>query len=323
MQPNSLPNLIYGVRKVNAFVGHSFAEEDSRVVERICDFLERLGIKCESGLRPEPSSITEKVKRRILEAEIFVGIITKRAKNFTSAWVVEEKTFALTEKKPMLLFVEDGVTEFGGMQQDLEYIPFSRENLGDALVRAIDYVLAISSVPLESVFIPPNRFHINIKVSANAKSIDELKREKERATANVDVRIELVKQYRTKGYHSEAKRELELATVEFPKNSSLMHELAHSFEQFNDIDQALSKFQIALDLDSKNPKNYRCFANALSRKSTLVLDLVEKRALLERAKRFMTQAAAIGDDNFKRQVDLDLFPIEEKLRSLEKAENQG
>jgi hypothetical protein len=75
-----------------------------------------------------------------------VGIFTRRQEQkdgsfSTSAWTIEEKATALAAGKRLLLFVENGVPDFGGLQGDYEYIPFDRDNLGEALIQAMDYVL--------------------------------------------------------------------------------------------------------------------------------------------------------------------------------------
>jgi hypothetical protein len=93
-----------------------------------------------------------------------VGIFTRRQEQkdgsfSTSAWTIEEKATALAAGKRLLLFVENGVPDFGGLQGDYEYIPFDRDNLGEALIQAMDYVLAITSIPLTCRVEGPNKLH--------------------------------------------------------------------------------------------------------------------------------------------------------------------
>jgi hypothetical protein len=66
-------------------------------------------VKCDSGLRPEPKGVSEKVNQRICAAELFVGLFTRRNKNedntySTSAWVVEEKAIAISTGKRLMRF---------------------------------------------------------------------------------------------------------------------------------------------------------------------------------------------------------------------------
>src|SRR4026209_2327656 len=119
VQPYDLQQIRFAVREATAFVGHSFADEDERVVEQIKQFLSKLGVKCDSGKRAEPKGISDKIKERIQAAELFVGIFTRHLKQqggsySTSPWIVEEKATALAAGKRLLLFVEKGVQGFGG-----------------------------------------------------------------------------------------------------------------------------------------------------------------------------------------------------------------
>src|SRR4051794_25123582 len=145
----------FAVREATAFVAHSFAEEDRQVVERVSQFLSKLGVTCDSGQRAEPRSVSEKVLERLLAAELFVGVFTRRDQKpdgtySTSPWLIEEKAAAIHAGKRLLLFVEAGVEkEIGGLQGDYEYIGFNRADLADALIRAMDYVLAVTMVPLQ------------------------------------------------------------------------------------------------------------------------------------------------------------------------------
>jgi hypothetical protein len=146
MPPYILQQIRFAVREATAFVGHSFAEEDAQLIEQIKQFLSKLGVKCDSGKRAEPKGVSDKVRERIQAAELFVGIFTRRQEQkdgsfSTSAWTIEEKATALAAGKRLLLFVENGVPDFGGLQGDYEYIPFDRDNLGEALIQAMDYVL--------------------------------------------------------------------------------------------------------------------------------------------------------------------------------------
>ncbi len=47
---------------MKAFVGHSFDEKNSLIVNKIIKFLESTGIKCETGEKAQNKSIAEKVK---------------------------------------------------------------------------------------------------------------------------------------------------------------------------------------------------------------------------------------------------------------------
>src|SRR5206468_5193950 len=70
IQPVILEQIKFAVRETTAFVAHSFAPEDKEIVDLISQFLTKLGLKCDSGRRPEPKGISEKVRERILGAEL-------------------------------------------------------------------------------------------------------------------------------------------------------------------------------------------------------------------------------------------------------------
>ena len=83
-----------------AFLGHSFADEDAFIVSAVVDLLEASGIKVVTGARPQAGSISDKVRKRIEEQNLFVGLFTRgdklagKAEWKTSEWVVDEKAYA-------------------------------------------------------------------------------------------------------------------------------------------------------------------------------------------------------------------------------------
>lgn len=86
------------------------------------------------------------------------------------------------------------------MQDDYEYILFNRNDFGTALVRAMDYVLAITSIPFETKIEGPNK--INIQVGGQKsyeEQLGELKRFIASQPKNVQSRIALAKMMHKKG----------------------------------------------------------------------------------------------------------------------------
>jgi len=120
-----------------AFVGHSFAPADSRVVEFVVNTLTAAGIAIVTGEKPTTDRLSEKIQRRIEAQGIFVGIFSRRDKTpgkdewNTSTWVIEEKAYAFALKKKLILIKENGVVSIGGIQGDREYLEFSRSQLHD------------------------------------------------------------------------------------------------------------------------------------------------------------------------------------------------
>lgn len=137
------------IKKQQFFIGHSFSPNDHEVIDRIKSFFSSFGLMVDTGERPEAKSVSEKIKERIIGADVFVGVFTRKHKisetndYTTSPWVLEEKTFALGIRKPILILVEEGVDFSGGLQGDYEYVLFKRDKLSDALIKSIPYVLSI------------------------------------------------------------------------------------------------------------------------------------------------------------------------------------
>jgi tetratricopeptide (TPR) repeat protein len=322
VRPHVLRQIRFAVREATAFVGHSFAEEDERVVEQIKQFLSKLGVKCDSGKRPEPKGISDKVKERIQAAELFVGIFTRHLRQedgsySTSAWVVDEKATALATGKQLLLFVENGVQDFGGLQGDYEYIPFERDNLGAALIQAMDYVLAITSVPVTCRLEAPNRLHLQFGAEASpAQQIEELEKFVKDHPTDARARVDLAKLIGKAQDRSTGVAELRKLVLEFPNAPYVHHELAHALERLGDLPAALLSFQRALDLNAEDFSNHRCYGRCLQRHALTLSDTVVKRSSLEKARRLLHRAAVIGGQAKQQQIEGDLFVIEEALRDL-------
>lgn len=127
----------------SVFVGQSFALNDKLVNQCVRDTLTALGVKVVTGDEPKAGSISGKVKRLIEDQSFFVGVFTRRDKVArkkewtTSAWVIDEKAYALGLRKRLVLLKEQGVVSIGGIQGDYEYIEFSRDQLQALVLRLV------------------------------------------------------------------------------------------------------------------------------------------------------------------------------------------
>ena len=320
--PFLFPSIKFAIREVPAFVGHSFASRDREIVQQIKDFLGRLGVKCDSGFRPEPKGVSDKVRQRIQNAELFVGIFTRRSKNedgtySTSTWVVEEKAAAIAGDKRLLLFVEDGVSEFGGLQGDHEYIPFSRRNLGTALVHAMDYVLAVTSVPFESRLEGLDSLHIHIGSNKSPEEqIQEVRNIVASQPRNLQARIALGKLLSQNCQQQQALAEFQKLVADFPTSPDAFHAMAHVQEQLGDLSSALQNYQKALDLNPAKYGNNRCYGRCLYQQANVQQDAELKKKALGIARRLFDRAREIGGEKCKQQIDADLFVVDEALESL-------
>jgi hypothetical protein len=126
------------------FIAQSFAEVDAVVNGTIGRFVEAFGHKVVTGEKPKADSVSKKVRERIEAATYFLGIFTRRDRVHgrrnewtTSTWVIDEKAYALANRKKLVLIREAGVQSIGGIQGDYEYLEFTRETLADLLVKLV------------------------------------------------------------------------------------------------------------------------------------------------------------------------------------------
>lgn len=125
------------------FIGQSFLPNDKAVNSCVADALSALNLAVVTGEKPRADRISDKVKRLIEEQDIFVGIFTKRDKVArknewtTSAWVVDEKAYAVGKQKRLILIKEEGVGSIGGIQGDYEYFEFSKDKMELLVIKLI------------------------------------------------------------------------------------------------------------------------------------------------------------------------------------------
>jgi hypothetical protein len=122
------------------FIGQSFSPKDKVVNDTVRRFFTAIGLNILTGEKPQAGSISKKVTDRIDQADIFVGIFTRRDKIenknewSTSPWVIEEKVYAYTLRKKLIVLRETGVGSIGGILGDYEYVPFDRDSLVDLVI---------------------------------------------------------------------------------------------------------------------------------------------------------------------------------------------
>jgi len=127
-----------------AFVGQSFLTADQTVNSSVARVLQALGLTVFTGERPKAAAVSKKVRERIDRSDVFVGIFSRRdrlegkAEWNTSAWVIDEKAYALAKGKKLVLLREAGVGSIGGLQGDYEYLEFGREHLEDLIIRIVE-----------------------------------------------------------------------------------------------------------------------------------------------------------------------------------------
>src|SRR6266487_468816 len=159
---------------INAFVAHSFTPDDEILVGKFLKYFEQLS-KSELNFSyvhaeaAEPRVLAEKVKLLLANRNVLIAICTKKervispnvlVKTFmprgflkasendflwrTSDWIIQEIGLAIGRGLDLILLLEEGVQKPGGLQGDLEYIPFNREAPEQSFGKIIDMLSALS-----------------------------------------------------------------------------------------------------------------------------------------------------------------------------------
>jgi tetratricopeptide (TPR) repeat protein len=144
--------------ELRTFVGHSFKDDDKALVGIFCDHFDNLAkanlnFSWDHAVGAEPSPLSQKVLAKIEGKNVFIGICTKSERAIgdsflrpallrkhlqlaerdkfewkTSDWIIQEIGLAVGRKMSVIIFLEEGVREPGGLYGNIEYIPFSRAN---------------------------------------------------------------------------------------------------------------------------------------------------------------------------------------------------
>lgn len=158
---------------IKAFVGHSFTDEDSEVVEKFLKFFSRLekmndGFSWVHAEAAEPRQLADKVMTLMHDRNLFIGICTRKELTVapvrlsaipllnlqiansadlqwkTSDWIIQEIGLAKGRELEILLLIEEGVRKPGGLQGDVEYIPFERSTPEASFGKIIEMITALS-----------------------------------------------------------------------------------------------------------------------------------------------------------------------------------
>ena len=158
--------------EIRAFVGHSFTSDDSQVVRSFLDYFDVI-----SSLVPqfswmhaeaaEPKQLAEKVLSLMSDRNVFIGICTKKeyvvdpkdlkprylSAGFrieqsaptwkTSDWIIQEIGLAIGKQLDLILLIEKGLREPGGLQSNIEYIPFDRANPEQSFAKVLEMIRAL------------------------------------------------------------------------------------------------------------------------------------------------------------------------------------
>ena len=134
------------VKPKTVFLSYRFAE--SEYVDGFQTLLEREGFEITTG-QDANTFISQAILDRIRSCEFFVCLMTradeKKDGTFTtSPWLLEEKGAALAMGKRIVLMVENGVNDIGGLQGDWQRIHFTAKSFTSAAIRAVDQLKSYS-----------------------------------------------------------------------------------------------------------------------------------------------------------------------------------
>jgi tetratricopeptide (TPR) repeat protein len=159
---------------IRAFVGHSFSSADQGVnaafLKYLTDVAETLSnFSWEHAEGAEPKDVREKVLARLEDKNLFIGICTRKERAIadahlkkpwysdrlriaadvefewkTSDWIIQEIGLAVGRGMDLILLVEEGVRAPGGLQGDIEYIPFNREAPERSFGKLLQMLAALS-----------------------------------------------------------------------------------------------------------------------------------------------------------------------------------
>jgi tetratricopeptide (TPR) repeat protein len=327
-----------------AFVGHSFSEKDVEVVSFFKEILAEMSVKCLSGEKAEAKSISDKVKERIQRAELFIGIFTQAEKIegkdewSTSSWVIEEKAYAQTLGKKLILIKENGISQIGGMQGDYEYVSFNRNELHKAAIKLMQMIWSINPgkinmsrngpvgisndllrTAIESQPQEPGLRLMLAQQEAAAGRIDAALREIESVLSKypnyLPARLELIKGWMGLGKIDESLLEVERILKSNPFDSNAHHQMGHILERKQKLIEAENAFRKAIDCNPGDPNNYKCLG-------MLIFRTAEKNVTrLKEAQELFDMQIEIGGPKEKEKIQPYLLSISSRLKASPNRDN--
>jgi len=122
------------------FVSYNFAEKNKDVTEKIMTFIKSFPVAVSLGSEPDNKSVSSKVKGKINDADIVVGVMTADEKTSddkykSSDWIIQELAYALGQGKTIIRLIESNADKQGRIFGDSEYISFERADTSEALIK--------------------------------------------------------------------------------------------------------------------------------------------------------------------------------------------
>jgi len=134
------------VKPKTVFLSYRFAEKE--YIDGLTTLLKRDGFEISTG-ESANTYISQAILERIKSCEFFVCLMTRADEKkdgtyTTSPWLLEEKGAALAMDKRIVLMVEDGVNDIGGLQGDWQRIHFTAKSFTSAAISAVDQLKSYS-----------------------------------------------------------------------------------------------------------------------------------------------------------------------------------
>lgn len=128
------------------FLSFRFAEKE--YVQGLRVLLEKNGFTVITG-QDANTYISKSILERIKSCEFFLCLMTqsdekKDGTYTTSPWLLEEKGAALALGKSIVLMVEEGVNDIGGLQGDWQRIHFTAKSFLTAAIKAVEQLKSYS-----------------------------------------------------------------------------------------------------------------------------------------------------------------------------------
>lgn len=160
--------------ELKAFIGHSFTENDEDVVRQFIEFFDHVkdmgfGFSWDHAEPAEPKVLSGKVLALMEGKNLFIAICTSKElaitqdklkktwldKNIvkaeydefaakTSDWIIQEIGIAMGKGMDVIVLLEEGLRKPGGLQGDLEYIGFNRNEPSKSFIKILEMLKALT-----------------------------------------------------------------------------------------------------------------------------------------------------------------------------------
>ena len=163
---------------IAAFVGHSFSDNDRDVVRRFLDFFNQvknmgIGFTWDHAETAEAKNLSQKVLEKMNGKNLFIGICTAKEQvidpeklkpvfmqreflkakqsefaSKTSDWILQKIGCAVGRDMQIMVLLEQGVQKPGGLQGDIEYIPFKRDEPSESFSKIMEMLNSLMGTKL-------------------------------------------------------------------------------------------------------------------------------------------------------------------------------